>query len=99
MPEDILLSGKRPDAHDGLKIQYFPRDGHIQILILAQNNPKPYVFELAGIEDLRELSFVIQRALDRHQEITDPGADCLSNIRRMLSPQVQDVENALLNVK
>jgi hypothetical protein len=96
--DDILLSGRRVDEEaDGLKIKFFPPDGHFEIVLQPRDGGKACVFELCAIEDLVELKRVIQKALSRHKEITEPKNDYLSNVRRILSPQTENVTATILN--
>ncbi len=67
--KDVLLAGFRPDESDGLKIRFYPSDGHIRVTFLARNGHEAHGFELDGIEDLAEIGRVINRAVDRYREL------------------------------
>jgi hypothetical protein len=98
MENDILLAGHRPGDTDGIKIRAFP-DGHIRVSFLNQNGHEVREFELEGIADLKELGWTIRRAVLRYEELHPEGENYLRTIRGALAPQVENVENALLNVK
>jgi len=96
---DILLGGVRPGATDGLKIRLFPADGHIRLSMLSQSGMEILGFELSGIEDLRELSYVVQRAVSRHEELFPEKETYLANVRKILSPQTDAHMAALINAQ
>jgi len=97
--DDVLLAGHRPDDSDGVKIRYYPEGGHISVAFLARNGRELYAFELSGIEDLRELSHVLARAVLRYGELFPEEESYLSGVRRILSPQTETVETALINAR
>ncbi|MHB1285314.1 MAG: hypothetical protein ACYCYP_01920 [Leptospirales bacterium] len=97
--EDVLLAGCRPDESDGLKIRFYPEDGHIKISVIGRSGHEIHSFELDGIADLEELAHVTRRAVMKHRELFPKQDDYLQTVRRILSPQTETHETALLNVK
>lgn len=98
--DDVLLAGHRPDDSDGLKVRYFPTDGHLSVAFLGRNGREIRGFELAGIEDLESLTDTLARAVLRYRELQgNPHDSYLANVRRILAPQTQTLETAVLNAK
>ena len=97
--DNVLLAGRRPGDGDGIKIKFFPLDGHIRLSMLSQSGMEILGFELSGIEDLRELSYVVQRAVSRHEEMYPARETYLSHVREILGPQTDGHMAALINAK
>jgi len=97
---DILLAGHRPDGGaDGIKIRLM-QHGIIKISFLNPNGQEVHGFELAGIADLVELNHVIRRSVVRHRELFPENRNgYLETVRKILSPQTENHETALLGAK
>jgi hypothetical protein len=67
--DDVLLAGHRPDGYDGLKVRFYPDDGHLSVAFLGRNGHEAASFELSGIGDLEAIGRVIDRAVRRHEEL------------------------------
>ncbi|EQD24189.1 MAG: hypothetical protein M1537_08480 [Nitrospirae bacterium] len=98
--DDVLLAGHRPDGSDGLKVRYYPEDGHIRVSFLGKNGHELHGFELSGIEDLESLTDTLARAVLRYRELQgNPHDSYLANVRRILAPQTETAETALMNAR
>ena len=96
--DNVLLAGVRPDPGDGIKVRLFP-DGHVSVSFLGKNGHEIRVIELSGIEDLKELAHVVNRAVLRYKELNSDDGSYLQTVRRTLAPQTADIEAALMNVR
>lgn len=96
--DNVLLAGVRPDPGDGIKVRLFP-DGHIEIALLTGNGHVSKELSLARIEDLEILGHTITRAIIRYKEIHPAGESYLTDVRRILSPQTETIETALINAR
>lgn len=96
--DDVLLGGVRPGDSDGVKVRYYPADGHIKVSFLSRSGREVHSFEVDGIADLESLTDVCARAVLRYRELQGNSHDTyLASVRRVLAPQTENVTATILN--